>query len=565
MKKNFLFAMAMAAVFAGCSSDDDPVANAGGEVTGEGYVALGINLPTVNSTRAANDHFDDGLTSEYEVKDATLILFSGADESTATISAAYNISTEPWSTNADDQITVTSKKVVQQVTSIAHPQALVVLNHNNTMTATGNDLLVNSTSVIGKTLSEFLALTDVTSGKTLNENGFYMANAPLSNKIGGATSPLGAKITTLVPVTIYESKAAADVATPSQIYVERANAKVTMTKTDGNLSDNTTISYVIDGWAIDNYNSVTDLVRNTDGFTDWLDYTTNKSGETNYRFVGSDDVETTGQSYRTYFAKDVNYSGEASPALVSPDVKTYNTEFGADKPAYCFENTFNVENQKDNQTTRVVVKAKLNGGNTFYLINGDKTVLYTEETLKTAIIDYHMGNAAMNAWLVANHKAGEPEITAADFEVTLVTTGTTTTFTVAPALTLAAKLSADYATAPTVDLSTYVKVECYENGYSYYTIRIKHFGDDLTPWDDGETTTPSASEIYPSANAEKNYLGRYGVLRNNWYDINVTGIRNIGDPEVPAVNGDWDDEKEAYIVCQINVLSWAKRTQDVEL
>ena len=51
MKKNFLFAMAMAAVFAGCSSDDDPVANAGeNALKGEGYVSLALSLPTTPTT-----------------------------------------------------------------------------------------------------------------------------------------------------------------------------------------------------------------------------------------------------------------------------------------------------------------------------------------------------------------------------------------------------------------------------------------------------------------------------------------------------------------------------------
>ena len=39
---------------------------------------------------------------------------------------------------------------------------------------------------------------------------------------------------------------------------------------------------------------------------------------------------------------------------------------------------------------------------------------------------------------------------------------------------------------------------------------------------------------------------------------------SIGSPVIPDDDGKLDEE-EAYINCQINVLSWAKRTQNVDL
>lgn len=73
-----------------------------------------------------------------------------------------------------------------------------------------------------------------------------------------------------------------------------------------------------------------------------------------------------------------------------------------------------------------------------------------------------------------------------------------------------------------------IKVATYENGISYYPVRIKHFGDDLTPWKKTEAPEPTVSGgAYPTANQAANYLGRYGVLRNNWYNIDVTGIKNL--------------------------------------
>ena len=81
--------------------------------------------------------------------------------------------------------------------------------------------------------------------------------------------------------------------------------------------------------------------------------------------------------------------------------------------------------------------------------------------------------------------------------------------------------------------------------------------------------------IYPGVNGtptEKeqcaaNWLGRYGVLRNNWYDIKVNSIKYLGDPTPKDFSGDptTDDELDGYISAQIHILSWAKRTQAWDL
>ncbi len=62
-------------------------------------------------------------------------------------------------------------------------------------------------------------------------------------------------------------------------------------------------------------------------------------------------------------------------------------------------------------------------------------------------------------------------------------------------------------------------------------------------------------------------MGRYGLVRNNWYDIQVTEIKKIGSPVVPNITTDKtpDDNIDAYISAKINVLSWAKRTQSTIL
>ena len=118
------------------------------------------------------------------------------------------------------------------------------------------------------------------------------------------------------------------------------------------------------------------------------------------------------------------------------------------------------------------------------------------------------------------------------------------------------------------DLTTFkptIKVNEFKDGYAYYTILIKHFGDELTPWN----PSTKATESYPGTDNEKNWLGRYGVLRNNWYKLEVTGVAAIGasTPGELNVNHDTtpDDNLKRYISCKINALSWAVRKQGTTL
>ena len=106
---------------------------------------------------------------------------------------------------------------------------------------------------------------------------------------------------------------------------------------------------------------------------------------------------------------------------------------------------------------------------------------------------------------------------------------------------------------------------------AYYAVRIKHFGDtEGTPWNvAGQGVTAGGNSlIYPNPSTGNNdgwFLGRYGVVRNNWYDISVKKIQTLGDATIPAFTTDPDDVLENYISVSINVLSWSKHTQDAEL
>lgn len=573
MKKVKLFSFALAALMLGACSSEDVIDN-GGQGTvlpGEkGYISLAINLPTTPSTRA-NDNFDDGLPVEYAVNNATLLIFEGTDEASAKFAGGYDLGTITPNTvggNITSTFKVT-KEIKKPVNGDLY--ALVVVNRGDILTTEneGTTWKLNGTDLsTSTTLAAFSAAAQEIAAERLYDttdegDGFFMTNAPLYSVPGGVTQPTGGKLSTLTLINaenVYSTAAEAEDNPAASVYVERAVAKVTVTGADGNLGNNAGISYTLSGWTFDVTNKKTYLVRNMTNANSWWAY--NVNGD--YRFVGSAAVGP--NLYRTYWGVDPNYSSYVAEDfnIFAGQTPSALNEIGGN--GYCLENTFDVDNQNQNQTTRVIVAATLNAGSTFYIVNNNKGAIYNEEQAENEIKAEYLGNQAVIAALTANLDGADKKITGADLTVTFDKAAGDLTVT---KIEISADKAADFkggvipdALKPGTEANNAIlaavnagkKVSCYANGVAYYPVMIRHFDDNQTPW----------SNVEYGGN-ENNFLGRYGVLRNNWYEINVTGIRDIGYADVPEVYGTPDDPMESYISVEINVLSWAKRSQSVGL
>lgn len=593
MKKTLLFSVALAGLMLGsCSSSDDLNGggnNTGSNQSGDGYVSLSLNLPARSGSmsRAENDNFNDGLADEYAVKNGTLILFEGANETDATFAGAYelkNLSMNLVGTNKDNITTTTkiTQKINNGLSSGTNSfYAIVVLNNNGTLavddaTAT---LKVNGEDFPPtKKISDLQNLELTRNASDFATTGFLMMNAPLASVKGGETSPTGAEISVASKIDkdhIYATEALAKANSSASIYVERALAKVDVTasKPTGNLEDGAKVSYTVKGWVLDNTNKKTYYLRNTSNSSEWLSLKTTSTVPTKpYRFVGDNPMESSVKLYRTYWAKDPNY--DVKPSTLSEDFNTIGNKAPASLKSlgehdYCLENTFNVPQQTQDVTTRVIIAAQLkDDGKTFYVVNDNESELLDEDKMKEAVKSAFLNNTDVQAWIKTGLKAGE-KIDENDLDVTVASTAGNNVPTVSVNATGNAKYTSGAAPTVIADITNImktIKVATYENGISYYPVRIKHFGDELTPWKSSETPLPTVSTgAYPTNNQAANYLGRYGVLRNNWYNIDVQGIKKLGSPVVPEVTGDTDDELAAYISVKINVLSWAKRTQGATL
>ena len=611
MKKSMFFGALFAAgmLMTACSSDKDVVENnlPAGENGGNNYIAIGINLPQdpASVTRAAGTDnsgqvtYSDGLPREFAVKNATLIIFNNAaNEDDASFVGAYNINTSPWANGTSQNVTEYSTKVVKLVSSevVEGYRALVVLNHNNILTVSDdNGLTVNSTALTASTtyaafrkmLTESISTLDASK---MTSAGFFMANAPLSNGAGSGTSIVTGTTTTLVPITagaIYKSEAEAQAGTTyDQIFVERGVAKVTMGSANGTMTNSkvetTPLTWEVTGWILDNTAPTTYLIRSTDGDATFRALKSNTTGGV-YRYIGNtqinDGANTASGFYRTYFAQSVGYDTWAASGTYTLNTYSsgsFTTTFGEDNPKYCYENTFDVDHQNVKNTTLVqlAIQAKNSGSAVdLYTLSGQKSTVYTAAMLQSKIQEV--------AYYVLAGDGVEGTITTSDITVTLPTTSVAGVVTLDPSGGTKIKVTPDNTKvgAGYVEADFYTnlsaalgEIACYKDGVSYYSIRIKHFGDNLTPWNTteyGTGTAPSSTTIYPdnSSNRDGDYLGRYGVLRNNWYDISVSSVRSLGD--ATPHTGDWpdtpDDELDNYLAFRINVLSWAKRTQSADL
>ncbi len=592
--KHFFGLAVIAAMTASCSSNEDLGAGpgTGTNEAGVSYASITINLPTANGTRATNDQFNGGTASEYAVNDATLLIFEKGTETSENnfkfVEAVPLGNLEPWKDDANNGIT-TEATITAELNSATVDEAggkyyaLVILN-NETATGTKITLPIASTEspvTYGKwnVASNATNITDYT-------KGFYMANAPEFTK-------KDVEPTTLVPIKgIYRTKEEAHSKPGTTVHVERGLAKVTVGKGTGDdyftgakVSGSTGSKYSNDkvqitNWALDVTNKKSFPVHVTSGLKAGITLTDPAQTVPAYQDIWKNEEATAGTTpatsrfvsnsttatfKRVYWGIDPNYSMGLTDlakckkqfTLVKAD-GTDATWKSSTEPLYCLENTFDINNMKQGQTTRVLLKATYTPSavatetdKTFFMI-GNSSDIWTKDNLIKQITS--KANEALNTTNTlkvelkgdllkgGTHFLTTENVSIKDGETEKINT---------PGLvaTLNQKLG--------LDETNGVGIKTYKNGESYYIARIKHFGDDLTPWKAGD-------ENYGGNNL--NWLGRYGVLRNNWYDLTIEKISGPGYPDVPEVKpDDPDDEDTKYINVSVKILDWAKRSQSVDL
>ena len=520
-------------------------------VTGDvGYVKVAVNLPTVsgNSVKAnGNDEFGDGIEAEYKVNDIILAIFEGGNEADATFKEAQNLSgLLAMQSSGSGNVTV---KYKSDVLEIGKPEerknvyALAIVNGKGLFSVDENKKLkFGETNFTGKLsdLNTDAKTVDLAKMANVNDKNFLMTNAPITNKSAGSSATAGREVTTLVKLKVYDTKAKAeaDWENADKIYVERAVAKVTTSvKSTGNTLtisapgmayDEATVTF--EGWKLNLTNKTYFPVRNVSNWSTWEGYNT---GTDVNRFFGE-----TANPYRVYWAIDPNYTNTVVQGTTDLNVITELPEGQwnmMDKDEYSAENTTTAGQMKRARLTGVLLKAKFTlkdgteNDNLFML--GTSSSIFKEDQLLTFL------KATLGYDLQVKSGATAQTITTAD--------------KVKEVFEFKDATAMDDTKAGDILKTCSDKIRFYKGGVMfYYTTVIKHF---------------NISEAGVTEYDENKHLGLYGVVRNNWYDIRINSVSGPGEPEIPEIPDEPVNKEHSFINAEINILSWAKRTQDVNL
>ena len=563
-----LFGMAvMATALVACSSNDDLTSNGHeGNQTGEAYASFRINLPTTSGTRVAGDPtFDRGDKNEYAVKDAALLLFQKNASGDFVFKESVDLGNmEPWTSSSADGITTTAKLTAKitkaEVGANKGYYALIVLN-NNSETAAKITYPTEGQTYADWSQNEANATT---ANYLKYDNGFFMANAP--KYVAGAPE-------TLVEIkNICASKQQAENSTATTVYVERGLAKVSLAS--GSESKSVTVDggnyngdkVSITGWTLDVTNTKTYPVHVTEGLWEDTWKTTVTPAATNGATMDRFHDTKLTEFPRVYWGLDPNYSknfasvADCEGEFTMATKANFKTGDEAKKAQYCLENTFDIDHMVQGQTTRVLFSAKYTpagfaDGETFYKM-GNSSQLWNATKVEAQIkakAQEVLGEADASKVTVTLAAEGN-DMTKSG--VRLVAAANITYGTTALTTEQVDKINAKLGFKKATSTDAAVGLSTYESGVSYYVARVKHFNE-LTPWVPGNDT-------YAGNNV--NWLGRYGVLRNNWYELSVSSVSGPGYPDVPKVNPtNPDDENDQYINVEVKILDWAKRSQSIDL
>jgi hypothetical protein len=524
--RSFLLSALAALMLAGCSEDAREDEIPGNVLVGKAYLSLSLQSRTSTLTRVDNVKTEDGSAAESAVNDVTVLLFD-EDEVCLDVVDFTGVrvgnsggGTSPTAEASDAQLVPEKTKKV-----------FVVLNSAAKWTFTKE-------AVVGKAWSTINTAIDAVIGDVATASKFMMASAGTKDK--GALTPVTVhKPTTYTAEDVQKAKDEAKAA-PATINVDRLSAKVQVSVKNPGFTQPAGSNFTFNGWELSVTNKSVRL------YSDLVTY----------------DNATTGAVYR----RDKNYLGSEQPDVSDINTKEANMDaafnylknidnIGENIPAvaqgdkaslYCLENTMEATAQQLGFTTKVVVKAQYTpdgiGKDANYF--SWKGKYYTLGELKAEYLKHANGSGLkvdLPAFLI---KAGI--MTQAEFDE-----GQNKRDEIVA--NLSDDVTAGNLNAKTGIIGRFCAVRYYHASVCYYDVLIRH---------DQNITTKMA-------------LGRYGVVRNNWYNIELNSVSGPGtpwipdpsdpDPTNPTDPDTDDDEADAYLSVQITINPWTYWTQGVDL
>ena len=568
MKILKLFPLACAALMMSACSSDDPSNGGSTGVNDPQYLA--VNIVNVGATPTRAGEYENGTTAESEIKKVRFYFFNGDGSPYIIKNPGGGVSggdSKNWlEASPTDDTTTHGSSNVEKIT-----QTVLVINGEQNAAPSAIVAVVNPETVDATTLKNGGTMRLSELRNTAVGQNFYKKDAST-----GAVSEFVMSNSVYVNTgeDVCASLVAGHVATsaedatkkPVELYVERVVAKVTAnvdetafklgdgtdweatkygTKTAvGKIGDNEVYA-VIDGWGLASENGKAEIEKKVDktwsdgnlGFSPW----------------------TTSDYHRCFWeqsvAFDAGIGGNQPVNHKYSDLKTKMNEV-----LYTLPNTpaNKVTDLQNNDLTKLAVAATLkykdadgnwqnadicryNGVQFLGVDNLKKQVAltfsqyytstdaHTYTQLSASDIDFKDPDGTMQQYRVTPTLAADPTGVTKKY-YTKTTTGTTSNFTeVDKSIVLAAIEAA--------------KAEIRKGGKAYYYVPIKHLGNT------GE-------------------LAEYGIVRNHFYKITLSGIKGFGTPVynpdqvVKPVVPTYED---TYLAARVQVLQWRVVNQNANL
>lgn len=521
MKIKMIFA-SMLAVFAlaSCSNDSEPSTK-----TNEGpenvvaYVSLKVHTPEGKSTRASKEE-EPATPAESVVNTLYAVVFDASNKVVAL--TGQQTAQEALGT---DKLLPGAFKVPSTAKSI-----LLVANPGTKLLGQIQTTAGTHFDVLNKAI---VAANDI-DAEIITAKGFTMINSGTAvEKTSTATAASLCLVDIKNNIKIFDGTKTED-AVKAEAEADRVNINIERLTSKVIVKENSSINvkkgkFTFGGWVLDATNAT---------FFPWAKKVktgTAVNAGVNYK----DNFYTIDPNFFAPGNANIRYNKVVNGVPSKPGTTTALDWLAKDANTYCAENTMDAPEQRFMNATRVVIKATYypdaNWTGDWFSFAG---IAY--ENLAALQADYADANkvnfrAACDKFF-AKVKGDKPGIAATNFSE----------------LTPAELSSVSYGGEVTKEDES---IRWYQGGLNYYWYEIRH--------DDGITANMA--------------FAKYGVVRNNWYELTVNSVSGPGTPWYPIIdptdpNKDKDpeptdpiDEVPAYIGVSVKVMPWIKWSHGIDL
>ncbi|WP_348723001.1 Mfa1 family fimbria major subunit [Parabacteroides goldsteinii] len=602
MKTNcFYWAALLAPFLVGCTNDEVKDDKGDPQPEKDTYTSVCIKLPTVSSETKAELGYDAGEKGEYKVSDLTLLFFrvpEGQEESG--IAENEFVLSEVVSTKAELSTgTVLPGTILPDNSADGDAGATTKTLSTGPIPISSNSVRVLALLNVGPTEGIAKELLKLGSPFSTINNALPIPGGNLEGLLGTdhdcflmTSAPVYSdpNMKTLTKCVTSSNEVTAG-SNPTAISVERVVAKVSLKAGDKYVEGDGGTYYFTVADDLSHSGDKITILGWTLGNTNTLAYPFRKV-ETNWSAIdplwGNAICPSKTNPACIYWAVDPNYNRTVAESQFSTPTSVKDDAGWTDAAEYCLENTCDYNWMYKSQVTRLIVKAKYIPDKTKVTTGGNNTMDDDETWWSFTTVAEHYSAKNMYLKIIKwahdnlNKDNNMPDAPTDGSAITTSEAGNTLTGVSGDnkwTITLESDGHLHYKLVkvsyfPTEggaqkDLSgasldafhsSMGRIQKYDKGVCYYEIFVRHFTDEEGGYAPADGTPWVKEGEYAQAQ-----LGRYGVVRNNWYTVTINSIKEPGEPTIPIDPEEPVDTETAYINCSIEISAWAKRDHSIDL